>query len=485
MIEWMQKHKKWLIITIWISTIAFIGAGFVGWGAYSYGDKASAVAKVGKVDITLSEFQKAYSDLYAQYAKIFQGNFDKEKAKAFGIEKQALQKLINQALILNLAKEYEITVSDKELAKTIASMPYFQKNGKFDKQLYKEILMRNNLNVKEFEESVRKQLTIDKTLALLPVKTIKQENTVADTAFNIADKLKYKVLSTEDIKVKVDEKELKEFWQQHKENFKTDVAYVIAYVVQPKVSKNYDEATMRTYYNDNKTHFRDNEGKILPFEKAKEKIKKELDAKATKKSALKTYIAFKNGKIQNTQELTLSNSNNPLNKEVLQKVSQLTPQTPYLKPVPYKEGYIIVKLLSVVPSKTKSFQEAKSELIPLYIAQKKQALLLQKAKSMLPHFTGEVSDFVTVREPQKLKTLSEKEAKLFLGKLFAQQKKTDFIVINRKKIVLFDILEQKLLKNSYEDSAKIVSNIKQTLFDENLIKKLRSRYNIEIYYKGL
>ncbi len=32
MITWMQRHKKWLVITIWISTIAFVGAGFVGWG---------------------------------------------------------------------------------------------------------------------------------------------------------------------------------------------------------------------------------------------------------------------------------------------------------------------------------------------------------------------------------------------------------------------------------------------------------------------
>ena len=33
MITWMQRHKRWLVITIWISTIAFVGAGFVGWGS--------------------------------------------------------------------------------------------------------------------------------------------------------------------------------------------------------------------------------------------------------------------------------------------------------------------------------------------------------------------------------------------------------------------------------------------------------------------
>ena len=47
MITWMQKHHKYLVVTIWISVIAFVGAGFVGWGAYSYGDnKGSIVVSV-------------------------------------------------------------------------------------------------------------------------------------------------------------------------------------------------------------------------------------------------------------------------------------------------------------------------------------------------------------------------------------------------------------------------------------------------------
>ena len=49
MISWMQKHNKYLIITIWVATIAFIGAGFVGWGSYQYGSKAGAIGKVGDV----------------------------------------------------------------------------------------------------------------------------------------------------------------------------------------------------------------------------------------------------------------------------------------------------------------------------------------------------------------------------------------------------------------------------------------------------
>ena len=485
MITWMQKHKKWLIITIWISTIAFIGAGFVGWGAYTYGDKASAVAKVGKVEITLSEFQKAYSNLYNQYAQMFKGNFDKEKAKAFGLEKQALKRLIDQALILNLAKEYEVSVSDEELAKSIAALPYFQKEGKFDKQLYKQILSQNNLKIKEFEESMRKELTIAKTLHLLPVQTSPNETRIADTLFNIADKIKYKLLTTNDIKVDVTQKDLKAFWEQNKEKFKTDVAYVIEYTLQKPLHKKYNDKEIQEYYNDNKTHFRASDGKIMPLEKAKAKVIAELDTKETKKAALKSYINFKKGKTTAAKKATISASNNPFNAEVLSKVASLSPTSPYLKPVAYNNSYLIVKLVSIIPAKVKSFEEAKAEVLPLYVAQKKKENLLKLAKNSVATFDGTVSDFVTLKESDKLKNLSPKTAKKFLSELFQKQSKRGFVVIDNEDIVLYDILEQKLLTNTHKESAKVIDQIKQNLFDENLIKTLRSKYDIEIYYKGL
>ena len=61
MIEWMQRHKKWLIVTIWISTIAFVGAGFVGWGSYDYGKSDSTVAIVGDKEVPLNDLQSEYS----------------------------------------------------------------------------------------------------------------------------------------------------------------------------------------------------------------------------------------------------------------------------------------------------------------------------------------------------------------------------------------------------------------------------------------
>lgn len=155
MITWMQRHKKWLIITIWISTIAFVGAGFVGWGQYSYGDKAGAVAKVGDVEISRGELQKGYSNLYMQYNQMFQGNFDEEQAKQFGLQKQALQQLIQQALIINLAHSYDLSVSDAEVVEALQKQEYFFKDGVFDKETYRSVLAQSRLTTKEYEADLK------------------------------------------------------------------------------------------------------------------------------------------------------------------------------------------------------------------------------------------------------------------------------------------------------------------------------------------
>jgi peptidyl-prolyl cis-trans isomerase D len=132
----MQKHNKYLVITIWIATIAFIGAGFVGWGSYQYGAKAGSIAKVGDIEISKAKFDMAYSDMYQQYNQMLQGKLDEEKAREMGLTQQAFSSLATQALLLNLAKEFGIVVTEEELADKLAQIPAFQTEGKFDKTVY-------------------------------------------------------------------------------------------------------------------------------------------------------------------------------------------------------------------------------------------------------------------------------------------------------------------------------------------------------------
>ncbi|MDD5401411.1 MAG: peptidylprolyl isomerase [Sulfurimonas sp.] len=487
MITWMQRHKKYLIITIWISTIAFVGAGFVGWGQYKYGDKAGAVAKVGNVEITMGELQKSYSNLYAQYNQMFQGNFDEEKAKSFGLKSQALQFLTQQALILNLAASYDLQVGDDELLANIKTKDYFFKNGVFNKDVYKDVLSKNNLSIKEYEAGTRKELLIQKALALLPIKTKDSELKILDTAMNIADKVNYKVLKTSEISIDMSDEALKPFWEKMQNKFMTEVSYDVKFIKQAKISKEHDDAAINEYYNENKNSLKDAEGKLLSLDAAKDKIKEALNAKETKKEALKSYIAYKKGELKDVEinSSTLSASNNPFGTEAFEIVSKLTSASPFSKPVMVGDDYITFELVKTSPSTAKSYEEAKKEVASIYTAEQKKTKLLELAKNSFNTFSGNTTDFITGNDSNKLTDLSTQEANEFLSTLFTTQTKKGFVTLENGNIVMYNILEQKMLSNTNTNQDNQIVRLKSAMFNESLVKNLQNKYKTEIFIQGL
>ena len=114
----------------------------------------------------------------------------------------------------------------------------------------------------------------------------------------------------------------------------TEVSYDVNFIMQAAITKEYDDAKLNEYYNDNKTHFKDSEGKILTFDNAKDKVIQELNAKETKKEALRSYIAYKKGKLENSniKTTTISASNNTFGNEDITGISKLKPVSPFLQP---------------------------------------------------------------------------------------------------------------------------------------------------------
>ena len=486
MITWMQRHKKYLIITIWISTIAFVGAGFVGWGQYSYGDKAGAVAKVGNIEITMGELQKSYSRLYAQYNQVFQGNFDEEKAKTFGLQSQALNQLTNQALILNLAASYDLRISDTELLSDLIAQEEFSQNGKFNKDIYKETLSRNNLSTKEYEAEIKKQLLIQKVLKLLSVEASPSETKILNTLNNIADKIEYKVIDDTNITVTISDAELKPYWEAKQQQFMNEVSYELKYIKQEKVTQEHSKEKINTYYIENKNHFKDDEAKIMSLEDSHSLVIDELNAKATKDMALRNYIAYKKRKLADDIKVNtavISQTNNQFTQEALDKVQELSITSPFLKPIEIDGAYFTFELIKVNPSTVKTFEEAKEALIPMYTADKKREKLFDLVKNSLETFKGTQTDFITNTDASKITDLSIEEANEFLTQLFTSNTKKGSISLKNGKVVLYNILEQKMLENTNE-SAGSIANLKSTIFSSGLIKILNAKYKTEIFIQG-
>jgi peptidyl-prolyl cis-trans isomerase D len=488
MISWMQRHRKYLVITIWISTIAFIGAGFVGWGQYSYGDKASAIAKVGDVPITQRSFQQVYSRLYAQYNQIFQGNFDEAKAKEFGLQRQALRSLVDGSLILNLAKTYKLEISDEELLEYIKTQTYFFKNGHFDKETYKKVLNQNKMTMKEYEDDTRNDMLTKKMLSFFSAQPAKLETDAFNAGKNIRDKISYKVLTPDDVTVDVTDKELKPYWESNRFSYMTDPKYTLEVIKVAIEKSNPSESDISEYYSANRHNFKAEDGKILPLEKAKERVISALDDKAANKKALKTYIAFKKGKLDSSvkvETLVVDKTDQPYSMELFSEITSLNPTQPYLKPRKVDDSYVVVKLKETKASEPKTYEAAKEEVSKQYVSEQKRFKLEELAEKSKEKFDGTATDFLSYDDVSKINGLSEAEATEFLGKMFESENRRGYIALTDGNIVLYAILEQKMLKETITDQPNDVMGVKSRILDRGLIKILEEKYPTEIYVKGL
>lgn len=487
MITWMQRHRKYLVITIWISTFAFIGAGFVGWGQYSYGDKAGAVAKVGDIAVSQREWQQAYSRLYGQYNQVFQGNFDEKQAESFGLKQQALRQVIEQALVLNLANSYNLQVTKDELSKVILSQEMFFDNGSFSKELYVKVLKQNNLSVTEYESDLRNSILIQKVLSLFQSEALPLEEKIFTTAGSIADKIEYKVLDANDITVDASDEALRAFWETRQQNYMNKPSFTLQVVTQEKISADANETSIQDYYSANRTDFTDAEGKILELDAARARVLAALDEKATNKQALRNYIAFKKGTLDSgvaVETMTIDEENNPFSAEIFTEITALNITSPFLKPRKVGEKYVIIQLKQANPATAKSFEEAKRAVLADYTAQQSAQKLQELANSSLESFSGLRSDFITAAQSAPLSGLNEEETKRFVAKLFASAQKRGYVPLSDKKVVLFNITEQKLDDTTAGTEAAQVARLKASIFNASLIKMLESKFTVESYVGG-
>ena len=486
----MQKHNKYLVWTIWIATIAFIGAGFVGWGSYDISGKSGSVAKVGDIEIKQSKLNMAYSNLYNQYNQMMQGQLDEKKAKEMGLIKQAFATVATQAKLLNYAKDMGVIVSDDEVAHMLESIKGFQnKNGVFDKSIYEMYLKNKRLKAKTFEDSLREEMTITKLLNLLNVPSLPLEEESVGAAINVSDKIAYSVLSPDDVNITVGDNTLKTFWEAHKTEFKTPKTYTLAVVWTETADTPVTDKELQAFYNLNSFNYTDAQGKQLSFEDAKTEVTKDLKLKKSKKSAQKAYIAFKKGKIKNNEMLILPVGDSKLSKAVWDEIQQKDAGE-IIKPKVVNGRYATVKIVKVEEPKVMTFEQAKKEVMPLYIQDAKQKALFelaQKALETVDKSHQKITDFMTLDHFDNLDGLNSQESLQFLQKLFTSSKEKGIINVSNK-VVVYNIMAQKLLPadgNQTKIVKQTVNTTKQRVFERNFLKMLDTKYPTEVYMGGL
>ena len=140
--------------------MGLIIVSFVIWGVGDMlrGFTTSTVASVGSAKISSQEYRVAYQRTLQQLQRRLRRPFTNEEARAAGIDRQVLGRLISEAAVDEEARKLGLGVSDQALRDIITSNPNFRdKNGAFDPARFEAALRDLDMSERGFVSDLRKQ----------------------------------------------------------------------------------------------------------------------------------------------------------------------------------------------------------------------------------------------------------------------------------------------------------------------------------------
>jgi hypothetical protein len=154
-------------------TSAWIASGIIGFIAFVFvvsdvftpkatrGLHEGALAgKVNGDPITRQEFARELNRRMEFFKQLAGGKVTEEQLKMFRVNDAVFNELVSRKLMLQAADDQGLTASDEEVRRRIMEMPAFQKNGRFDKFTYEQVLAANQLTPGGFERMMREDLSV-------------------------------------------------------------------------------------------------------------------------------------------------------------------------------------------------------------------------------------------------------------------------------------------------------------------------------------
>lgn len=161
MFDFVNRKKRVVQVIMALAVLPFLF-----WGMESYQDKGGDgfVAIVDDEKISRREYEQALRDHHERVRAMLGANFDSSMLDNFEVKNSVLERLVQQRLLQSEAEKNGFVVLDSQLIKTIRDVQAFQKDGKFSKQQYEDLLRAQGLTPAIFESRVRKELMLQQLM---------------------------------------------------------------------------------------------------------------------------------------------------------------------------------------------------------------------------------------------------------------------------------------------------------------------------------
>ena len=166
MMDSLRTAANSLVLKIIFSVIA---ATFVLGGVSSYliGGNSNYAAKVNGQEISRGQFENAVASERNRQQQQLGDQFSELAANENymkSMRQQVLNRLIDEALLNQYAKDLGLGISDEQVRNAIFATAAFQSNGKFDNERYNALINQIGMTADQYAQSLRQQLATEQLI---------------------------------------------------------------------------------------------------------------------------------------------------------------------------------------------------------------------------------------------------------------------------------------------------------------------------------
>ena len=383
-----QGLVVWTIVGLIIITFALFGLS-----SYLSGTAKVNVASINDVDISQTEFLRAYQNYQERLKQMLGKSYNPAMFNEKVVKQQVLDGLVTREVLTQALDASGFTASKEQILSKIMSIDSFKdETGKFSNKQYKRTLALQGLNSAMFEQRIAQDIADEQLYSGL-MRSVFVTPTELDNYAKLQGQMReieYLQISHQEFikSAVVTDSEVEKYYSENSAEFTTpemvSVEYIELDINEAANQVSIDDAAVRQHYDQNIGQY-----ESTPEQRKASHILITIDSKTDEATAKKTadelLVKIRNG--ESFAELAKASSKDPgsaskggdlgfFGKGVMDKAFEDTvfnmKKGDVSEPVKSAFGYHIIKLTDIKAGKITSFKEVKDKI--------KKELQLQKAE---------------------------------------------------------------------------------------------------------
>ena len=398
MLTTLRNSSKNSILKIILgSLLTVLIISFAMWGTedlVGVTNKQTTVASVGNLDVSSREFYSLYSRQTEEIRKLLGSSLSIEKSREFGYVDRALSSLINRALFNNEALELGLSVSDTNVRDRILKDDSFKDDlGQFSELVFRQLISESGYTEDSYVEGTRQDLAreqmVETIRTSLKIPNIMKKNLAE---YNLQERsVDFLVIDAKkEIIPKVNEIEIKEFYNKNQDKFMTDeyrsveTLLLDAKEYAEKLTVTEDE--VKLLYEERKELLIEPEQRYLrQILVDEEKIARDIYKKLNKKVNNFDKIAENSANLSREDTDLGWNTKNELPEEIVDAVFKLS-KDKVTSPIKSSFGWHVIVVDDIKKKKETSYSEIKERF--------QNELLFEKGKDAVFDLQDDLEDLL-------------------------------------------------------------------------------------------